>query len=163
MPDHQPGSPNAAPPRAGRPHMPGYGIATDAEGTLPWDWAEDLLNRARTHVVTSVRPDGRPHAMPVWGVWHEGAYWFSTAITSVKSRNLVADPRCVVTVTEGDDAVVLEGHAELSPLPPGFTETYRQQYGETITEGPIWLVRPTVAFAFQATAAFFSSATRWRF
>jgi PPOX class probable F420-dependent enzyme len=143
--------------------MPGYGISTDAEGTLPWAWAVDLLNRVRAHVVTSVRPDGRPHVMPVWGLWHEDTYCFSTEITSVKSRNLLADARCVVTVTEGDDAAVLEGRAELGPLPQGFTEAYRTKYGETIEEGPIWLVRPTVAFAFQATAAFPTSATRWRF
>ncbi|MGH2722478.1 MAG: pyridoxamine 5'-phosphate oxidase family protein [Actinomycetota bacterium] len=156
-------SPPAVTPRAGRPHMPGYGIARGVEGTLPWAWAVDLLGRARTHVVTSVRPGGRPHAMPVWGIWHAGAYRFSTAITSVKSRNLLAEPRCVVTATEGDDALVLEGRAELSPLPPGFTDAYRDRYGETIEEGPIWLVRPTVAFAFQATAAFPTTATRWRF
>jgi pyridoxamine 5'-phosphate oxidase-like protein len=143
--------------------MPGYGIATGAEGTLPWTWAADLLNRARNHVVSTVRPDGRPHAMPVWGLWHDGAYCLSTAITSVKSTNLLSDPRCVVTATEGDDTVIVEGRAELADLPPGFTEAYQDKYGETILEGPIWVIRPTLAFAFQATMDFPNTATRWEF
>lgn len=124
-------------PRAGRPHMPGYGIATDTDDVLPWSWAVDLLNRGRNPVVGTMRPDGRPHAMPVWGLWLDDGYCFSTAITSVKSNNLQADPRCVITAGDGDDAVVVEGVAELSELPAGFTEAYRRKYGETIDHGPI--------------------------
>ena len=81
----------------------------------------------------------------------------------MKSNNLKANDRCVVTAEDGDDAVILEGRAELSELPTGFTEAYRLKYGHAIDAGPIWIVRPTVAFAFQATDDFPKTATRWVF
>ena len=143
--------------------MPGYGIQENTKDVLPWSWAVDLLNRCRNPVLSTVRPDGRPHAMPLWGLWLGDVYCFSTAITSVKSENLKVNPACVITADDGDDAVILEGRAEIAPLPEGFTAAYKQKYGETIEEGPIWILRPTVAFAFQATEAFAKTATRWRF
>ena len=101
--------------------------------------------------------------MPLWGLWLGDVYCLSTAITSVKSNNLKANDRCVVTAGDGDDAVILEGRAELSELPWGFSEEFWIKYGLTIVAGVIWIVRPTVAFAFQATDDFPKTATRWVF
>ena len=144
--------------------MPGYGVPDDTADVLLWSWAVDLLGRVRNVVLVTVRPDGRPHAMPVWATWVGDVLCLSTAITSVKSRNLQVNPRCAVTAEDGDDALVLEGVAELSDLPDGFTDAYRRKYGQTIDKGPIWIVRPAVAFAFQATAEDFArTATRWQF
>src|SRR4051794_32123820 len=109
-------------PGGGRPYMPGYGIAADTADVLPWSWAVDLLDRVRNVIVVSVRPDGRPHAMPVWGIWLRDVFCVSTAITSVKSQNLQENPRCAVCAEDGDDALVLEGVAELADLPDGFTD-----------------------------------------
>ena len=82
---------------AGRPRMPTtYGIATQSGGTLPWSWAEEQLRAARNYWVCSTRPDGRPHAMPVWGLWLDGAVLFSTDPSSRKGRNLTANPAAVV-------------------------------------------------------------------
>lgn len=150
-------------PRADRPHAPAYFKPDHVADLLPWSWAVDLMNRVRNVTVSTVRPDGRPHAMPIWGIWHSDVYCMSTAITSVKSTNLKANPECVITSTEGDDSVVLEGRAELSEPPEGFAEAYDAKYDEQVDEGPIWIVRPRVAFAFQATDDFDKTATRWRF
>ena len=104
-----------AEPRASRPHMPGYGVLGPDEGTglLPWSWAAERLAAARNYWVVSTWPDGRPHAMPVWGVWDADCVWFSTAGGSRKARNLAADPRCVVTTEDASEPVVVEGEAEL--------------------------------------------------
>ena len=77
--------------------------------------------------------------------------------------NLAARHFDVVTAEDGDDAVIVEGRAALSEVPTGFTEAYRLKYGQTIDAGPIWIIRPTVAFAFQATDDFPKTATRWVF
>ena len=45
--------------------------------------------------VCSTRPDGRPHAMPVWALWIDGALWFSTDPSSYKARNLARSPEGV--------------------------------------------------------------------
>jgi PPOX class probable F420-dependent enzyme len=99
--------------------MPGYGIAAaeDGAGLLPWSWAEARLTSSRNYWVVTTRPDGRPHAMPVWAVWDDGALWFSSAVGSRKVRNLRRDPRCVVTTEDGQQPVVVEGRATVVTAP----------------------------------------------
>src|SRR5438552_1782767 len=67
-------------PRASRPYMPGYGIAPakGGRGLLPWRWAKERLERGRAYFVSTAAPDGKPHVMPVWGVWFSDAFFFST-------------------------------------------------------------------------------------
>src|SRR5215475_8390880 len=97
-----------------RPHMPGYGIldANDGEGLLPWEWALERLTGSHNYLLATTRPDGRPHVMPVWGLWLDGAFYFSTGRQSRKARNLRANPNCVVSTDRSDEAVILEGVAE---------------------------------------------------
>jgi pyridoxamine 5'-phosphate oxidase-like protein len=110
-------SAGAASPRPGRPNIPGYGIVGEKEGggLLPWSWAEERLIRGWNYWITTTRPDGRPHLMPVWGLWREGAFWFSTGEKTVKARNLAANPNCVVAADRADEAVIVEGRAEWVP------------------------------------------------
>jgi hypothetical protein len=115
-----------------RPHMPaGYGIADPGGGELPWSWAEEKLVAARNYWVCSTRADGRPHAMPVWGLWLGDAVLFSTDPESVKARNLAARPDVVVHLESGDDVVVVEGRVERlagTDLPPEFADAYEVKY-----------------------------------
>jgi len=102
-------------PIASRPFMPGYGIvdADRGSGLLPWSYAEERLAASRNYWLATVRPDARPHVMPVWAVWHDGSLWFSSSLGSRKIRNLRANPHCVATTERADDPVVLEGTAEI--------------------------------------------------
>ncbi len=95
--------------------MPGYGIASAESGTglLPWAWAESKLLSSHDYWLGSGRPDGRPHLMPVWGIWMKGALWFSSSAGSRKTRNLLADGRCTAATDDALNPVVLEGLAEL--------------------------------------------------
>ena len=99
--------------------MPGYGIRPADEGTglLPWSWAEERLISSRNYWVVSSWPDGRPHAMPVWGMWHDGGFWFSSSRGSRKAKNLAENPRCVVTTEDAENPVVVEGVARLLTAP----------------------------------------------
>ena len=101
-----------ADPVADRPYMAGYGLAEGDEGMLPWSWAEERLTRSHDYWCATTWPDGRPHVMPVWAVWLDGALWFSSAPTSRKARNLERDPRCVLTTDDALEPVVLEGRVE---------------------------------------------------
>ncbi|MBI5103510.1 MAG: pyridoxamine 5'-phosphate oxidase family protein [Solirubrobacterales bacterium] len=76
---------------------------------LTWAHVDRHLRNSRNYWLATVRDDGRPHAMPVWGVWDGRALWFGTSPTSVKGRNLRRDPRAVVHLESGDDVVILEG------------------------------------------------------
>lgn len=159
------------PPRADRPHMPGYGIAEESggKGLLPWSWALERLNDAHNYFVATVRPDGRPHVMPVWGVWLDDAFYFSTGTTSRKARNLAANASCVVTTERADESVIVEGVAEEAADADAlrrFVEVYHEKYDWEIdtSAGGIYAVRPRTIFGFIETADNFSkTATRWTF
>jgi PPOX class probable F420-dependent enzyme len=99
--------------------MPGYGVAGAEHGTglLHWSWAAERLTAARNYWVTSTWPDGRPHTMPVWGMWDDSTLWFTSAAGSRKVKNLRADPRCCVTTEDASDPVIIEGRARFATEP----------------------------------------------
>ncbi len=154
-------------PIASRPHMPGYGISESAEGILPWSWAVERLQKTRNFWVATARPNGRPHTMPVWAVWSANALYFSTASTSVKARNLSANPNCTITTEHADEAVILEGAATVEEdhdvLRPVW-DAYKAKYDWDISGQSMFVLRPRTAFAFIETSQqFTTSATRWTF
>jgi hypothetical protein len=161
-------------PSVSRPYMPGYGMQPAGEGTglLPWSWAEERLVASRNYWVVTRWPDGRPHAMPVWGIWHEATFWFSSSKPSRKSKNLSADPRCVVTTEDADNPVVVEGIAELVSGPGDLATLlalenakYSTDYGIEMLDpvaNSAFRVRPQWVFGLQA-GDFTGSPTRWGF
>ena len=117
----------ASAPQAARPDMPDYGISADADGLLPWQHVSEQMAAARNYWIGTVRPDGRPHATPVWGVWVDETFYFGMGPRSVKARNLAANPALVVHLESGDDVVVLEGVAEFDQRSgPGAFRTHRR-------------------------------------
>jgi general stress protein 26 len=147
--------------------MPGYGISESPEGLLPWGWAEERLRSSRNYWVSTVRPGGQPHAMPVWAVWMDAALYFSTARTSVKARNLYANPSCVVTTEYAGEAVIVEGSAVVEDDPAVLQpiwDAYKAKYDWSLEGESMFVLRPRVAFAFIETAEqFATAATRWTF
>ena len=105
--------------------------------------------------------------MPVWGLWHAGAFWFSTGEKTVKARNLAANPNCVVCTERAAEAVVLEGSAEW--LPPSAAleplwAAYRKKYDWQMKGTGFYRVRPRVAFGLiEKDELFTQTATRWIF
>ena len=86
--------------------MPGYGISATEDGLLEWAWAAERLIASHDFWLATVRPDGRPHVMPVWAVWRDDALWFTTAARSIKARNLAEEPRCSLTTDNALEPVV---------------------------------------------------------
>jgi hypothetical protein len=154
--------------------MPGYGLQPAGEGTglLPWSWARERLESSHNYWLVSSWPDGRPHAMPVWGLWHEDEFWFSSSKPSRKSRNLTANPRCVVTTEDANNPVVVEGTARLVTSPQELdlmltleNSKYSTNYGIEMLDPVLnscFRVRPLWAFGLQADD-FTVSPTRWDF
>jgi hypothetical protein len=160
-----------AKPKASRPHMPGYGIADadKGQGLLPWSWANERLKKARTYWIATTRKDGTPHMMPVWGVWLDECFCFSTGSQSRKARNLAGNPRCTIACEVGEDQILVEGVAEVivgSELNRRFTAEYGPKYhwDQEDLDEPVYAVRPNAVFGFTtADGAFTSTATRWLF
>src|SRR6516165_3924113 len=75
-----------ASPVASRPYMPGYGLPEHDKGMLPWKYANDRLTKSRNYYLATSRPDGSPHVMPIWGIWVDSVFYFSTGRESRKAR-----------------------------------------------------------------------------
>jgi hypothetical protein len=76
-------------------------VGEDGTAT-PWAAARQRLEhpeRGRTYWLATVRPDGRPHVMPLLGLWLDDAFYFVTSETTRKGQNLAHDPRCVITTS----------------------------------------------------------------
>jgi PPOX class probable F420-dependent enzyme len=154
--------------------MPGYGTAGPDEGggLLPWSWAEERLAAAHDYWLATVGDGGRPHVMPVWGLWRDGAVWFSSGLQSRKARNLAADPRCTVTTDDAHDPVVVEGVAarvadsgELRAFADAVDAKYGTSYGVEFYDpavNGVWRVPPAKAIGLRQDD-FTGSPTRWTF
>ena len=116
---------------------------------LPWSWATERLVANRNFWVGTTRPDGSPHAAPVWAVWLDDGLWFGTSPQSRKGRNLARDPRVVVHVESGDEVVVLEGSVEVTALPDRAADAYGAKYDHRPRPGDPWFrLRPGIAYAW---------------
>jgi nitroimidazol reductase NimA-like FMN-containing flavoprotein (pyridoxamine 5'-phosphate oxidase superfamily) len=173
MPVRSARRPAKSQPKADRPFAPGYGIvgAKEGKGLLPWDWVAKKMNACRTFWLATIRPSlrtghVRPHVMPVWGVWLDDAFFFSTGRKSRKGQNLAANPACTITNDDGEEAVIIEGSAEEvkdAAVLERFAAAYMKKYkmdprgmGE-----PIFRVQPSRVFGF-VEKTFPQSATRWK-
>jgi len=157
-------------PKSERPYMPDYGIKTGRKGLLDWDWVDARMQAARNYWIASTQPDGKPHAMPVWGIWLEGNFYFGTARRSRKGRNLQANPEVVVHLESGDEVVIFEGMVEeLTDRPTlvRLTRAYAEKYPgyepspDPDPSSPFYVLRPRKAYAWREKD-FPTSATRWR-
>ncbi|HEX6508496.1 MAG TPA: pyridoxamine 5'-phosphate oxidase family protein [Chloroflexota bacterium] len=82
-------------------------------GHIPWGVVDRWLYATRSLWISTTRPDGRPHAMPVWFTWDGRMLYFATHETSQKAKNLAWQPEVVIHLGDGDDVVVLEGRTEI--------------------------------------------------
>jgi PPOX class probable F420-dependent enzyme len=78
------------------------------------DWPEVAarLAASRNYWLGTTLPSGAPHAAPVWGVVAGQTLYLYSERTTVKARNIAADPRVVVHLESGDDVVIVRATAE---------------------------------------------------
>jgi hypothetical protein len=167
----QPANRDAAPPSS-RPSMPtNYGILAPTSGTglLPWSHVGERMASARNYWIGTTRPDGRPHVIPVWGVWTNATFYFGTDKHSRKARNLASNPALVVHLESGDDVVILEGTATevidpavLVSIDDAYFAKYQVHLLGHAGGAVIYALQPHVALAWQESD-FPGSATRWRY
>ena len=157
-------------PRAALPYMPGYDEMIEASGgkTLPWSWALARLAECRNIWLTTLRPEGGPHMMPIWGLWLDDVFAFSTGKDSRKAKNFRANPNVAVATDSGADAVVIEGSVSTMSTAShaAFVAAYKDKYDWVITDemAPHYIVTPRVAFGIREYAdSETGGVTRWTF
>jgi Pyridoxamine 5'-phosphate oxidase len=145
-------------------------------GFLPWNRVSHRLRNAESYWVCTTRPDGRPHAMPVWGLWDDEALWFGSGLESVKAANLEHRRYAVVHLDSADDVVVLEGDVERvrenargRPVIEAIAEKYQTPidalaYAEDLAAdegGALFVLHPRTALAW-LEGAYAETWSRWR-
>jgi nitroimidazol reductase NimA-like FMN-containing flavoprotein (pyridoxamine 5'-phosphate oxidase superfamily) len=148
---------------------------------LEWADARKRVAESEDCLVATVDPDGRPHVVPVLGVWLEGAVCFNTARHARKARNLMQNDGCTVTVPGPDLDLIIEGTAHLvrdAARLQRVADLFPAKYpwwhpfvrngefydpADTALTDPryVFAVEPTTVFAFGKEKGF--TATRWRF
>jgi hypothetical protein len=155
-----------------------------APGSQVLDWADAVrrLTTGSTRWLTTLRPDGSPHVMPVFGAWSDPVVFVVSKASARKSRNLDADGRCVLTTDVDKVHLVVEGNASrvldeetLERASAAFEEVYGwtttvagdeldAEYGAPTSGGPpyrVYKIEPSKVIALPASADFMP--TRWRF
>jgi len=171
-------------------NLDGYGAPP-----IPWAKVQARLEQGLTQApgtggparhtcwLATVNPDGSPHVVPLGALWVGGAFYFNAGEGTRKARNLVHDPRCVISVATQDFDLVVEGNATKvtdRATAQRIAEVYRAEGWEaTVNEGdasltapysapsagpPPWYIYqviPETVYAFGTAEPY--GATRWRF
>jgi pyridoxine/pyridoxamine 5'-phosphate oxidase len=133
---------------------------------LPWTWVTQRLESSHNYWICTTRADGRPHAVPVWGVFVDGLLVFSTDPASVKARNMQRNPEIAVHLESGDEVVIVNGTVERIALTQSIDDAYNRKYKMRLSEFPgpssIYAVKPKVVLAW-TEKEFVTNGTRWEF
>lgn len=106
-------------PASDRPELPdGYGLPHTSDGLLAWPEVEARLRDSANYWLSSVRPDGRPHSVPRWGVWLDGAFYYDGAPTTRHTRNVEQNPAVTLTLESGTEVVIVEGESHSTRAEP---------------------------------------------
>ncbi len=142
-------------------------------GFIPWSKIDLPLRATRSIWVATTRPDGRPHAVPVWYVWDGTSLYFITRRDMQKATNLAAQPWIVAHLGDGDDVAILEGSvevvsdpSELSRIDALYGEKYvapRSGARDTIFHDHANLYRLLVRHVMAWEYGDISTRTDWRF
>ena len=112
---------------------PGYG---EVAAPLEWEQVRGILERAPAYWLATVRPDGRPHAVPRDGFWVDDLLLYGGAPETVHHRNLAANPHVVAHVGEYAEVVVVEGTAAREDLPRDLLERLCAAHAKYPQYGP---------------------------
>jgi hypothetical protein len=76
---------------------PGYGTP---EKRLEWDVVRRLLEDAPAYWLATARADGRPHVVPLDGLWVDDVWWYGGSPETVHIRNVTDRPKAVIHLAD---------------------------------------------------------------
>ena len=146
----------------------------DPQKQLHW---EDLSKKIRTsrNYWISTTFKSRPHLVPIWGIWYDYKFYFSTSQISKKAKNLYKNAYCVISTEDANHPVIIEGIAAqehafntLEHIVELYNEKYQWKFSVSSqgifddlgNGGPIFIVRPLKVLAWES---FPKSFTVWSF
>lgn len=89
----------------------------------------ERLEQALVVWLASVRPNDKPHLVPLWFVFKDGRLFVCTPATTVKARNIALNRKVVVALEDGNHPLIVEGEAtRLKEIPPHVAELFSSKY-----------------------------------
>ena len=153
-------------PKADHPDIPAvYG---KPKTLLDWASVRELLEKAERYWLATTRKDGRPHVIPIDGMWIDDVWYFGGDPKTVHQRTVKANPNIVVHLEDAMKAVIVEGTAEWI-LPSDedakrLADANNAKYGYGMTPAQYskgtWGLKPKRVIAW---TEFLADATRFRF
>jgi hypothetical protein len=123
---------------------------------LTWEEVEQKLVESMRYWLATTRRDGRPHSVPVDGIWHDNALYFGGDPATVHMRNLRSNPRVVIHTEAGESPVIAEGTAEWHQPSQaeisGLVKATQAKYGYPASPGSFsagtWRLAPGLVLAW---------------
>ena len=85
---------------------PEYGVP---KHPLRWEEVRARLEEAPNYWLTTLRPDGRPHVVPLDGIWLDDAWYFGGSPATIHMRNATSGSSGVLHTGEGLQPIIVEG------------------------------------------------------
>jgi nitroimidazol reductase NimA-like FMN-containing flavoprotein (pyridoxamine 5'-phosphate oxidase superfamily) len=135
----------------------GYGTP---RRTLSWQEVRERLEQAAHYWVATTRPDGRPHVVPVDGLWVDDGWYFGGHPDTVHQRNLRANPQIAIHLGDAIAVVIAEGRAQwttpTADLAERLATASRGKYGyapppQAYLDG-VWVLSPQRVLAWNSVA-----------
>jgi hypothetical protein len=123
-----------ADPKISRPHFP-KGYLENPKALLPWSHVEQRLSDALHYWLCTVRPDGRPHAVPKWAVYVDAKIFFDGSPETRHARNIAQNSQVALHLESGEDVIIVEGTAKEYGKPAAelalqIAQAYAQKYAD---------------------------------
>ncbi|MFD9939643.1 pyridoxamine 5'-phosphate oxidase family protein [Nonomuraea sp. NPDC059023] len=122
--------------------------------TLTWGEVREKLRAAPSYWLATARPDGRPHVVPVDGLWVADAFYFSGGDETVHIRNLRANGHACVHLEDATAAVIVEGTATWTTPDPDLARRLeaadKEKYGYGAFLPDVWALRPERVLAWNS-------------
>jgi nitroimidazol reductase NimA-like FMN-containing flavoprotein (pyridoxamine 5'-phosphate oxidase superfamily) len=152
------------------------------DAPMPWAEVREHLASGQWYWLATVRPDGRPHVVPLLAVALDDILYFVAGAHSRKARNLARSSAAVLTVATDLAHLVVEGDARNvrdEETLRRVADAYASKYGWQVTvwngalnaeygaptAGPppydVYQLAPRKVLGFGVNESF--SPTRWRF
>jgi PPOX class probable F420-dependent enzyme len=100
----------------------------------------DALEHEPVVWLSTTRPDGGPHVVPLWFLWDGQSIVAFSKPHAQKVRNLRRDPRVMIAVGRADasfDVELVEAVAELHDAPASLPEAFVSKYAALAAEAGI--------------------------
>ena len=91
---------------------------------------DSRLETAKNIWLASVKPNGRPHLVPIWFVWVDERAYVCTSHKSVKARNIAANSSVTFALEDGNKPVIGVGEARIQapPYPEAVIQAFKAKF-----------------------------------